>query len=195
MRLPDENILPMLRKGDESAFELVFKTFYSRLYAFSKEYVVDSSVAENIIQDTFMSLWNKRTELKDDTNLNAYLYTIVKNFSLKYLRHVTVSTAYKEYEKARKAELNLNLEALNELETSDLAVKEIEQIIDETLNELPSRCREVFEMSRFSGLKNREIADELGITEKAVEANISRALKALKISLKDYLPLAFFLLN
>ena len=195
MRLSDGNILKMLRKGDEAAFEVVFKSFYSKLYAFSKEYVTDSAVAENIVQDAFMVLWNKKTDLQEQTNLNAYLYTVVKNLSLKHLRHISVSAAYQQHEKSKKDELDLNIQALNDLETSRLAVKEIEQIIEETLNELPPRCREVFEMSRFSGMKNREIADELGISEKAVEANISRALKTLKISLKDYLPVFFFFFN
>ena len=195
MRNPEDNILKMLRKGDEAAFEVVFKSFYSKLYAFSKDYVTDSAIAENIVQDAFMVLWNKRAGLEEKTNLNAYLYTVVKNLSLNYLRHISVSTAYQKYEKSKKEELNLNIQALNDLETSKLAVKEIEQIIEETLDNLPLRCREVFEMSRFSGMKNREIADELGITEKAVEANVSRALKALKISLKDYLPVFFFLFN
>lgn len=192
MEVLRESTFKLLKDGNEAAFEVVFKTYYSRLHAFCKEYVIDSSIAENIVQDAFMVLWNKRKKLKEDTNLNAYLYTIVKNFSLKHLRKTRISNTYQQYEKSKKEELALNAMALSELETNNLAFKEIEQIIQETLSTLPPRCREVFEMSRFNGLKNREIADKLDISDKAVEANISRALKSLKVSLSDYLPLFIF---
>ncbi|PRZ01634.1 RNA polymerase sigma-70 factor (ECF subfamily) [Marinilabilia salmonicolor] len=195
MEVLRESTFKLLKEGNEAAFEVVFKTYYARLQAFCREYVVDSSIAENIVQDSFMTLWNKKSQLREDTNLNAYLYTIVKNFSLKHLRNLKTSDNHKEYEKNRAEELSLNAMALVELETSELEFKEIEQLIHETLEELPPRCREVFDLSRFGGLKNREIAEKLNITEKAVEANISRALKKLKVELKDYLPLCILFLN
>ena len=109
-----------------------------------------------------------------------------------FLRHEQVKKKYVERKIADQSQIDLNIQALDRLNTSSIAFSEIEQIITLTLNELPPKCREVFLFSRFEGKKNSEVAEILNITEKAVEAHISKALKAFRISLKDYLSLLIF---
>jgi len=192
----DEQFLfEKLRNGDETAFEVIYKRYAPRLFYFVHEYVPNRDVAEDIIQDSLMALWNKRSTLNDQTNLGAYLFTIAKNNCLYKLRDRRYKLKLFETTDIDEPELNLNLEALSVLDTSFLTFIEIEQIIEKTFEQLPSQCRVVFRLSRLEEKKNKEIADELGISVKAVEAHISKALKLFRSSLKDYLPIVAFLLG
>jgi RNA polymerase sigma-70 factor (ECF subfamily) len=157
------------------------------------EYVPQNDIVENIVQDTFMVLWDKKSTLADNTNLGAYLFTVAKNNCLYKLRDNRYKQKLLESSDINEPELKANLNALNTLDTSLFTFMEIEQIIENTLLQLPPQCRTVFNLSRFEEKKNREIAQELGISVKAVEGHISKALKLFRISLKDYLPIMAFL--
>jgi RNA polymerase sigma-70 factor (ECF subfamily) len=188
--LPEE-IITLLNKKNDAAFEVVFNIFYPRLVAFAKQYVADEE-AFNHVQDAFVTLLDKNLSFLNENQLQSYLYTSVKNNCLMFLRHEQVKKKYSESRIADHSQIELNIQALERLNTSLIAFSEIEQIINLTLNELPPRCREVFILSRFEGKKNIEVADLLSISEKAVEAHISKALRAFRISLKDYLNLFIF---
>jgi RNA polymerase sigma-70 factor (ECF subfamily) len=190
----DEKFLfEKIRIGDEAAFKVIYNRFAPRLYYFVYEYVPQNDIVENIVQDTFMALWDKRSKLADNTNLGAYLFTVAKNNCLYKLRDQRYKQKLFESANINEPELKANLVALDVLDTSVIAFTEIEQIIRDTLNQLPPQCRTVFNLSRFEEKKNKEIADELGISLKAVEAHISKALKLFRVSLKDYLPIVAFL--
>jgi len=182
-----------LQEGDKTSFESVFDHYYHRLYAFIIQYVHDSEITKNILQDVFLVLWEKKSILLDDTNLNAWLYTVTKNKALKYLRHKEYVNNYIESSLLSQKEALLYAAALEEIDTSEFAFREIEKIIQHTLNSLPEQVNLVFKLSRFSNLKNREIAKKLDISEKTVEANITKSLKILRVALKDYLPVVIFL--
>jgi RNA polymerase sigma-70 factor (ECF subfamily) len=187
------SIVMRLQGGDTAAFERVFESFYHRLYSFINQYVNDSEVAKNILQDVFLLLWEKKSILLDDSNLSAWLYTVSKNKALKYLRHKEYVTNHVEISLLRQNENMLNASALDSIDTSEFAFREIEKIIERTLNSLPEQVQEIFNLSRFENLKNKEIAEKLGISEKTVEANITKSLKLLRRALKDYLPLVLYL--
>ena len=188
-----ESQLDLIKQGDDIAFKVVYNQFYSRLYYFIYEFIPLNDIVENIVQDTFLTLWRKRLELKDDTNLAAYLFTVAKNNSLYKLRDQRYRQKLFSSELIGEMELDLNLDVLNNLDSSSFALEEIERIIEKTLEELPPQCRRVFTLSRYKELKNREIAEELDISVKVVEKHITRALKSFKVALKDYLPLAAYL--
>ncbi len=191
----NQQLYQILKKGDQSSFKIVYDHFYSRLYYFVLEYVSNSDIAENVVQDTFLTLWEKYKQLTEDTNLNAYLYTVAKNNSLKFLRDQKYSQKLFISNQLSSAELELNVSSLEKLDTSILVFEEIETIINQTLESLPEQCRIVFEFSRFEQKKNREIAELLGISTKTVEGHITKALKAFKSSLKEYLPLVVFFMH
>lgn len=186
-------LLYRIKRGDELAFKEVHKQYYSRLYYFIYEFIPQKDIAENIIQDTFLALWKKRQDLKENTNLGAYLFTVAKNNCLYKLRDHRYRQKLFAANDINGMELDLNAEVLQSIDSSPVTLDEIERIIEKTMNELPPRCREVFFLSRFKDLKNREIAEALNISEKVVEKHISRALKAFKLSLKDYLALVAYL--
>ena len=186
--ISDAHIINGLKKSNENLFDVLFTSYFSRLTAFAVEYVDDEEIAKNLVQDTFVTLWSRKTELDEEINLNAWLYSTVKFHCMNYLRSVKVSTAYQE-KAITKLQATLNYYSLSELDTSDLTFKEIERIVELTLEQLPEQCRKVFKLSRFDYKKNREIAKELDISIKTVESHMAKALKSMRIALKDYLPL------
>ena len=192
MNVLSDDVIALLNKKNEAAFEVAFNLFYPRLVSFAKEYVPEDD-AFNLVQDAFITLLEKTPAFLNENQLQSYLYTNVKNNCLMFLRHEKVKQKYSDQKLATGRQVDLNVQALERLDTSSMAFMEIEQIIADTLEKLPARCREIFLLSRFEGKKNAEVAEMLDISEKAVEAQITKALKVFKVALTDYLALLIFL--
>ncbi len=176
-----------LKEGDEPAFEIVFKSYFVQLVSFANEYVFDREVSKNIVQEVFVKLWEKRANIDIEGNVKAYLYTSTKNSCLSYLRHLKTKQQYFEKRKKDFEDLMHNYEALSQLNIDRIDFDSIESIINETIGLLPPRCKEVFTLSRFEELSNKKIAEKLEISVKAVEANITRAIKLLRKNLRGYI--------
>ena len=189
----DAQLFERLRNSDEVAFKLIYNKYYPRLFYFILEFIPLKDITENIVQDTFLTLWNKRNTLKDNTNIASYLFVVAKNNTLYKLRDRRYKQKLFPKNLSESKELELNLETLNTIDTSVFTCQEIEQIIEKTLAKLPPQCRKIFQLSRFEEMKNREIAEKLDISVKTVEGHISKGLKVFKVALKDYLPLVAFL--
>ena len=185
-------LIQLLNKKQEAAFEVVFSLYYPRLVYFAKEYVPHED-AKGLVQEAFISFWKKNPTIMSEAQLQSYLYTSVKNNCLMHLRHEKVKKRFEENTKV-KMQNQVYFSALEQLDTSVISFQEIETIIEKTLADLPARCRDVFILSRFEGKKNQEVADDLNISVKAVEAQITKALKVLRVDLKDFLPLVAYLL-
>ncbi|WP_159523585.1 RNA polymerase sigma-70 factor [Sunxiuqinia indica] len=182
-----------LRKNDEIVFKVIYNKYYSRLYYFIFEFIPIDDLTENIVQDTFFTLWNKRHKLTDNTRLGAYLFTVAKNNCLYKLRDQRYRQKLFSTCPVNEIELDLNLDVLSSLDSSSYTFDEIERIIQETLDELPPQCKRVFILSRFEELKNKEIAEELNISVKVVEKHMTKGLKIFRAALKDYLPFVAYL--
>ena len=167
-------------------FDQIYVSYYARMLRFAKEYVLFDEEAENIVQDVFLLLWEKRHVLDVQVSLTAYLLTLVKNRCLDYLRRSEVADEYKQELEAKRS----SLEQFDYLFESEA---EIERQIATAIEKLPYRCREIFVKSRIEGKKYREIATELNLSENTVENQIGIALKKLRVELKEYLPILFFL--
>ena len=178
----------ILLKDVRNNFDKIYVLYYSRMFRFAKEYVLFDEDAENIVQDVFFFFWEKREVLDIQISLVSFLFALVKNKSLDYLRHKVIADEYKQ-------ELSAKLTALELLNYSFTSDEEIEQILMTAINKLPERCRQVFLKSRIEGKKNREIANELNLTVSTVENQMTIALRKLRVELKDYLPLLLFLLD
>ena len=187
-----DKLLFDLKNGDQKAFTRIFQIYNSRLSHFAKAYVIDPDIAMNMVQDAFMNLWENCKNLKESTSINAYLYTLTRNNCLNYMKHQKVEAKYHQKITKDSLELELNYGALKRLEYDMYDFEEVQKIIDKTIDLLSPQCKQVFLLSRFENLSNVEIADKLSITVKAVEANITRALKIFRLELKDYLSLIFF---
>ncbi len=170
----------------EIAFERAFKEHFKALHAYAFTIIRDEENAEEIVQNVFFKLWEKKEQMEGITSLKAYLYKATYNDSLNFLKHNKVRAAYETYAKATNSDRN---DAVDTLSTKELQAK-----IDKALNELPEQCRTIFQMSRFEELKYREIADQLGLSVKTVENQMGKALKVLREKLADCLPLLFILI-
>lgn len=147
-------------------------------------------MSEDVIQDVFASVWEDHEKFHNVNNLSSWLFTMTKNQCLKKIEHLRVRQ--KHINNLQFRQLNLVHDSLTHLDTSPLIFDEVNLIIKQTLAKLPPQTRLIFEMSRFEEKKNREIAEELNISIKTVEAGITKTLKLLRPALKHYLPVVFF---
>lgn len=174
-------------------FQELYDNWYKRSFAFAKSYVQDEMVAEDLVSEALIRLWKMMSE-KEIEYPQALLLTLLKNKALDYLRRETMRQTIEEnLADAYQRELSIRISTLEACNPEDVFSNEINEIIRQTLESLPEQTRRIFEMSRFDSLSVREIALKEGVTPKAVEYHITKSLKALRISLKDYLPLLLFL--
>lgn len=178
----------MANEMNNELFEEVFKLYAKPLFYYAAKFVGDD-MAKDIVQDTFVKLWADKS-LVITKSLNSLLFTTIRNRCLQLLEKQKVRNKYVE-----STRLNLQTEELQFYmeERSSLIEQELEDKLNAVLNTLPDRCRQIFVLSRFENKKNREIAEELNISIKAVEKQISKALATIRAEMKDYLPLLLFL--
>jgi len=164
----------------ERFFGEIYKKHYSELCHYAMRFLRDKADAEEIVQEIIFKLWEQRDLLDSVKSIKSYLYRSVHNRCLNFLKHEIQKEKYvdKAWVELKKIEMDSN---------EDYHSKELEDKIFAAVNELPDRCREVFNLSRYEGMKNKDISEQLGISVKAVEANITRALTTLRESLKMYL--------
>lgn len=176
-------------------FEDIYLAYFSKMKHFAREYVVLEQDAENIVQDVFTELWEKREMLSMQINLVAYLFTTVKNKCLNHLRHkMIVQETANKIQEEYSITLRMNLDSLEVFDQNIFSDQDIEQIINRALNALSPKCREIFIMSKLEGKKQKQIAAELNISINTVETQIGIAYKKLRTELKDHLPLLPLLL-
>jgi RNA polymerase sigma-70 factor, ECF subfamily len=178
-RQEDHILFRKIKKDDEKAFEALFRTYYPNLCLYATHILNDSSTAEEIVQELFVRLWEKRSVTEIETSVKNYLYRAVKNHCLNYLQHNTIKTEYSRRIKSETKTLG------NEEDFSTRA--ELIQKIVESIDSLPEKRREIFRLSREEGLKYREIAEKLNISIKTVETQMGLAIKTLREKLRDFL--------
>ena len=169
-----------LRRGDKETFEKVFNDHYAFLLVVAGRYLCDSSTSEDIVHNVFTNLWEKREKLRIEESLTAYLGKSVRNACINHLKHLQVEANYSAafLLKASEADLTATPSAIL---IGEEQIREIKSLIDQ----LPEKCGQVFKLSRFHSMTNKEIASLLNISLRTVENQIHRALKDLKEALKS----------
>ena len=176
-----------------NSFNEIYTSYYKKSFFFAKSYVHDDLAAEDIASESLIKLWEKLKTEKIDY-IEPLLLTILKNKALDYLKHEEVKrTAFESMVDWHQQELSIRISTLESCDPNEIFSDEVESIIRETLKLLPEQTRRIFLLSRFENKSNKEIAEQMGVSIKGVEYHISKALKALRITLKDYLPLFYFL--
>ncbi|OIP00147.1 MAG: hypothetical protein AUJ97_08050 [Bacteroidetes bacterium CG2_30_32_10] len=170
----------IIKKLDEATFELLFKSNFKSLCWFAVKYVKDLDTAKEIVQDAFISLWEKKESIDLSKPVKSYLSTMIYNRSLNYLRD------NKKFNKDILSFENISPDATYH-QTDKLIETEISNKINSAIEELPEKCREIFKLSRYEHLKYQQIADKLQISVKTVEAQMSKALQHMRIKLVDYI--------
>ena len=182
MDLQEQHMYLALKEGKENAFEMIFKTFYKPLCSYAHSFLSDRDEAEEVVQATFISVWEKKSIIEIQTSLKAYLYRMVRNSCLNVIKHEKVKQQHAAYEMAGG-------EPTHEAVAQAVLSSELEIKIYEAMKVLPEQCRIVFQLSRLEELKYAEIAEQLSISIKTVENHMGKALKIMRGQLKEYLPL------
>lgn len=180
--MDDRELLDRLRAGDQGAFDAIFRAWYAPLVRHAERLLGARANAEEIAQDVLLELWRRRETLDPQGTAQAYLFQAVRNRALNQLRHARV---------ADRVAPQLAVEATPRPAAppdAGLVADELEAAIGEAVAALPPRCREVFTLSRGRGLTYAEIAATLGVSVKAVEAQMGRALRTLRERLAPWLP-------
>ena len=173
-----------LKQGQNSAFETLYHLYFQKLSHFANSYIENDEEAKEIVQNVFFKLWKKREKLDIEINLHAYLFKMVKNSCLDYFKHQKVKANYSQHcENERKT---INHLALMDEPSSLYIENELLQKINASVDKLPEACKRIFIKSRFQGMNHKEIAEELEISTKTVENQITKALKFLRLELKEY---------
>ncbi len=186
--LSDGELIALLQKGSERAYNEIYKRYWDKIYAVACHRLGNELEAEEVVQDVFFSIWKRKGQLKLEHSLNTYLSVAVK--------YQVINRQTRQYRK--NAEIATHVSRQEEYEdTTQLwfSERELREQLEVCINKLPEKCRIVFKMSREDEKSNSEIAKELGVSEKNVEAHITRALKILKSSLHVSLPVVLYLVN
>jgi len=180
--MADRDSIPMSDHLDERSFELLFRKFFPVLMRFARKFLPDEDDAREVIHQVFINLWEKRDEVDTSTPFKSYLFTSVHNRCLNRIRDKKKFADEEMPDLAGETNVETHMEAM-----------ELESKIRQVIGTLPEKCREIFELNRFEGLKYAEIAEKLGISVKTVENQMSKALKILREKLAEYLALLLWL--
>ncbi|HAQ19156.1 MAG TPA: RNA polymerase sigma-70 factor [Prolixibacteraceae bacterium] len=180
--IADKLILEHLKNSNQGVFEMVFKYYYSGLVIYADQIIKNTAVSEDIVQTVFMKLWETRESIEIRA-FRSYFIQCVKNSSIDYLRNQEVKNKYSQH----------SIDYTNvEIQEDLCTIIELDELIQQAIDKLPPRCREIFLMSRTGNLKIAEIAKTLQLSGRTIETQISKARKILRKELADYLVLLIY---
>ncbi len=169
-----------IARGDERAFEQLFREMYARLCVYAESLVRDHEQAEDLVQGVFCDLWEKREKLRIEVSLSAYLFRAVYHEALNVLKHERVKQEFARFVEEHGKQSENNVEEFFLQESRNEVLAEIKRAVDS----LPEQCREIFLLSRFAGKKSADIAGLLNISVRTVETQLYRAMRTLRAKLE-----------
>jgi RNA polymerase sigma-70 factor (family 1) len=173
-------LINRLRKGEEAAYEMLFKEYYKVLTIFANKYIKDIETSKELVQELFVHLYERRETLDINSSLKSYLFRSVHNRCINFINAQKIRDKYAEH-----VNYTNNI-AQNSLE-EEVNLSELENALYKAIAELPPKCQAIFKLNRFEGLSNVEIADKLTLSKRTVETQISKALKILRLKLEPYM--------
>jgi RNA polymerase sigma-70 factor (ECF subfamily) len=174
--------------GDEATYILLFREYYVSLCSYARRYVGRKDIAEEIVSDTFMKIWENRSSINIESSVKAYLFQAVCNNSLNYLRKLKKEHQMEAFFQD-PANNNIGFaEILDETEEQSYLIGDITLQIEDAMSQLPPQQQKAFRLKRQEGKKIREIALMMGLSTKTVEMHLSKATLNLQKKLKNYLP-------
>lgn len=185
--MDDKTILALLQENDERAMEQIFDAYYPYLVNTAYHVLMDEHQAKDLVQDTLFHFWSKRDTLNIESGLKSYLRRAVVNRSIDQIRRKKRFGVAEEFTDFNQASNDSSTQEL--LETSDL-----KDVIFAAINTLPERCKLVFSLSRFEDLSHKEISEQLDISKKTIENQMTKALKTIRVAIHQYKNLTIFLI-
>lgn len=188
-------IIKQLQGGNEKVFEQIVREYWPRMFKFALIYTQNNETSQELVQDTFLVLWNNRAILKDNTNLITYLMVVLRNKCLNLLEQTRIRQLYIEEIDDETIYQRANLYVLQDEASQIVESEDLHKAIERALSKLPDKTREIFMLSRYDGLKNQQIAETKNISQKTVEYHISKALQILKEELPQEYWIWIFLIR
>ncbi len=185
--MEEHELVKKIRESDEKAFEILFRKYFQDALNYARFYISDRQLAEDIVQDIFLKIWNERKELNIRINFRGYLTKCVHNECIQFLRHEMVKQKHSRREHFKLQEAQIINRLFSETGLNRLFEKEIEELVNQAMVNLSEKTRSIYLMSRDHYLTNSQIAEKYNLTEKSIEYHITRALEMLRQELKDYL--------
>jgi RNA polymerase sigma-70 factor, ECF subfamily len=176
MTLPDKETFKALSRGDQSVFQQVFDACYEKLCHYAFTILKDMDEAEDVVQSMFIKLWEKREELDIKQTIRSYLFKAVYHRCINVLEHRAIKLKHQDHG---------TRDIFSRVQPPEVFPQELEDSIKKAINTLPPQCRTIFMMSRYEEMRYSEIAGKLNISVNTVENQISKALKILRLQLKD----------
>lgn len=174
--------------GNEKVFESFFKSNYPDLCLYAENFLGDPDECEEVVQEMFLNLWEKRSSLEKVTSIKSYIYRAVKNSCLNIINHNKIKMQYMEQNAEWIKETEQEIEKEDHDETITLRIKQ-------EIDKLPEQRQKIFKLSRFDGLKYKEIAETMNLSVKTIEVQIGKALKTLRTELKQYINVILIILS
>ncbi|UCS91647.1 RNA polymerase sigma-70 factor [Echinicola marina] len=169
-QLEDQKLIILLKKGNDEAFTALYNRYWKSLYKTANAIIKDESIASDIVQDVFVSLWQRKDEI-EVSSLKAYLHQATRFAVFKAIRQNKVDAEF--YERVRQVSVEI-------ITDNPYLFKEQQQLLDRIVNSLPDNCKDTFKLSREEGLTYRQIAQKLKVSEKTVEKRISKSLRYIR---------------
>lgn len=179
-----QHLILKVSEGNEIAFARLYETFFAKIYSFTGCFIKSAEARKEVVSDVFLTIWNNRSRLTEIKNFESYVFIITRNKSVDYLDKYRQKPAYLEEE-------SFEIITENDSPEDKILTKELEIIINKSINELPERCKLIYLMSRDEGFTYKEIAEILTLSEATINSQIVIALKKLGNTIKEYISLLF----
>ena len=187
-------VLSELRKGKIQAYEKLFKLYYPRLFKYANHFLEDSFVTEDLIQEVFIEVWNRRKSFATEKQFTSYLFTMVKNRCLNVLKRKVIEEKYLTTQAQLKSEELYHISFGVEDDFASME-KKLSRVIEDVIAEMPERCQEAFRLKWIEGKKIREIAEIMDISTTMVDKHLSKGLDIARKKIPPNLMLFFICLN
>ena len=190
----DVQILEKINRGDLEVFRYMYLEYYSSLCIYARKFTGTKESAEEIVQDVFISLWERQGFLRINRSVKSYLFISVRNLCLNYLKHLQVVNKFNEFYSNMLHDAQDYYFITQETGDSHLIARELEDRINEEIEKLPEKCREIFLLSRVEHLKHKEIANKLGLSINTIHRQVSIAIERIRKGIEKLLILVFLLI-
>jgi RNA polymerase sigma-70 factor (family 1) len=173
-------LIDRLRNGEEAAYQVLFNEYYKVLTIFANKYLKDIEESKELVQDLFVHLYERRTNLDINSSLKSYLFRSTHNRCINYINAQKIRNKYAEH-------VSFTVDVKENSLEDEVTSIELENVLYKAISDLPPKCRSIFKMNRFEGLSNSEIAEKLKLSKRTVETQISKALKILRVKMEPYM--------
>lgn len=190
MHQVEKTILAQIKKGHKKSFEILFNAYFKQLFNYAREILKDDAMAEEITEDAFVNLWEKKEKICIDTSLRAYLYKSIYNLCINHFKHEKVKDKYRLYFQHHISPEQYSMQEAYDYPLARVIQKELDNMLEKSIEKMPGQMKKIFLMSRYDKMKNKEIAEELEVSVNTVKTQLSRALVRLHEDLDEVLPLA-----